>query len=88
MIRHMTLDILGYFFLFTHFKRHLKPSIILNNWPKETGKMLGHITNKSNIKTLELSSMKFELKVHTYLKCVQVRRQNPNNRICRLCYVL
>lgn len=37
--------------------------------------MLNHIIRKTNIKTLELSSVQFGLKVHTYLKCVQMKRK-------------
>lgn len=36
--------------------------------------MLNNITRKTNIKALELSSVQFWLKVHTYLKCVQMKR--------------
>jgi len=36
--------------------------------------MLSYITRKINIKTIELYSVQFGLKVHTYLKCVQMKR--------------
>lgn len=37
--------------------------------------MLNQITRKTNIKTLKISSMQIGLKVHTYLKYVQMKRK-------------